>query len=55
MFGETRQSPGGAFGLGDLNSVGICLNLHFHFILHTPLNSTVILNTRNIRTSCSTV
>jgi hypothetical protein len=42
--GETGESPTGAFGLGVLNRVGIFSNLHFHFILHTPLNSMVYLD-----------
>jgi hypothetical protein len=46
MSGETGQSSVGAFGLGVLSGVGICSNLHFHFILHTPLNSTVYLNSK---------
>jgi hypothetical protein len=55
MFGGTGQNPVGAFDLGVLNKVGISSNLHFHFILHTPLNSTVFLNSRNIKTSCGTI
>jgi hypothetical protein len=41
MSGETRQCLIGAFGLGVLSGVGICSSLCFHFILHTPLNSSV--------------
>jgi hypothetical protein len=54
MSGGTGQSPIGAFSLGILNRVEICSNLHFHFILHTPLNSTMFLNSRNIKISYST-
>jgi hypothetical protein len=41
-----RQCPVGAFGLGVLSGVGICSNLRFYFILHTPLNSMVYLNSK---------
>jgi hypothetical protein len=46
MSGETGQSPIGAFVLGVLSGDGICSNLYLHFILHTPLNSTVYLNSK---------
>jgi hypothetical protein len=36
----------GAFGLGVWSGVGFCSNLYFHFIIHTPLNSTVYLNSK---------
>jgi hypothetical protein len=47
------QCPVGALRLGVVSRVGICLSLFFHFILHTPLNSTVYLNSRNVKIYCS--
>jgi hypothetical protein len=35
--------------VGVLNGVGICSNWLFHFILHTPLNSMLKFNSRNIK------
>jgi hypothetical protein len=43
------QCPVGTFGLGVLSGVRICSNLHFHFILHTPLNSMVYLNSKKYK------
>jgi hypothetical protein len=54
MSGETGQSPVGA-QVRCLGRDGNCSNLRFHFIFYTPLNSMVYLNSRNIKTSCTTV
>jgi hypothetical protein len=43
------QCPVEAFGLRVLSGVGICSNLHFHFILHTTLNSMVYINSKKYK------
>jgi hypothetical protein len=55
MFGESGHCPPDALRCGCLVLWKFAQIVIFHFILYTPFDNTVFLNSKNLKASCSTV